>query len=105
MLLHVVKGPTLFQVIKTINGQVCQTYREAFFKLGLRENDKHRDNTLTEASETCHVYKLRALFAIILTTCVPSDPKDLMGKAQREYEQRHTSQSMQRQPQPGCTVF
>lgn len=80
MLLHVVKGPTSFQAIKTVDGQVCQTYREACFKLGLLENDQHWDNTLTEASETRHGRQIRTLFAIILTTCAPSNPKELWEK-------------------------
>ncbi|XP_063909244.1 uncharacterized protein LOC135126934 [Zophobas morio] len=80
MLLHVVKGPTSFQAIKTIDGQECETYREACFKLGLLENDQHWDNTLAEASETRHAHQIRTLFAIILTTCAPSDPKGLWEK-------------------------
>ena len=80
MLLHVVKGPKSFEAIKTVNGQICQTYREACFKLGLLENDQHWENTLTEASETCHPKQIRTLFAIILTTCSPSDPKGLWKK-------------------------
>ncbi|UYV68898.1 hypothetical protein LAZ67_6001521, partial [Cordylochernes scorpioides] len=80
MLLHVVKGPKSFEAIKTVNGQICQTYREACFKLGLLENDQHWDNTLAEASETCHPKQIRTLFAIILTTCSPSDPKGLWEK-------------------------
>ncbi|XP_063909824.1 uncharacterized protein LOC135127310 [Zophobas morio] len=80
MLLHVVKGPTSFQAIKTIDGQECETYREACFKLGLLENDQHWDNTLAEASETRHAHQIRTLFAIIFTTCAPSDPKGLWEK-------------------------
>ncbi|XP_063906157.1 uncharacterized protein LOC135124864 [Zophobas morio] len=80
MLLHVVKEPTSFQAIKTIDGQECETYREACFKLGLLENDQHWDNTLAEASETRHAHQIRTLFAIILTTCAPSDPKGLWEK-------------------------
>ncbi|XP_063924468.1 uncharacterized protein LOC135138427 [Zophobas morio] len=80
MLLHVVKGPTSFQAIKTIDGQECETYREACFKLGLLENDQHWDNTLAEASETPHAHQIRTLFVIILTTCAPSDPKGLWEK-------------------------
>ncbi|XP_063922978.1 uncharacterized protein LOC135137287 [Zophobas morio] len=56
MLLHVVKGPTSFQAIKTIDGQE------------------------SEASETRHAHQIRTLFAIILTTCAPSDPKGLWEK-------------------------
>lgn len=34
MLLHEIRGPTSFQALKTINGEVCETYREACNKLG-----------------------------------------------------------------------
>jgi len=44
----------MFYTIKTIYGQLYQTYREAQFKFGLLEYDQHWDNTLTEASETHH---------------------------------------------------
>lgn len=77
MLLHEVRGPTSFQAIKKIDGEVCETYREACYRLGLLENDKHWDTTLTEASTTCNPHQIRTLFAIILTTCAPSDPKTL----------------------------
>ncbi|XP_074096810.1 ATP-dependent DNA helicase pif1-like [Cotesia typhae] len=80
MLIHVIKGPTSFQAIKTIDSQECQTYREACFKLGMLEHDQHWNDTLTEASETCHPHQIRTLFAIILTTCAPSNPKDLWEK-------------------------
>lgn len=80
MLLHVVKGPTSFKTIKTIDGHECQTYREACFKLGMLEHDQHWHHTLTEASETRHPHQIRTLFAIILTTCAPSDPIDLWEK-------------------------
>ncbi|XP_054259370.1 uncharacterized protein LOC128984111 [Macrosteles quadrilineatus] len=77
MLLHVVRGPTSFQELKTVERQVCQTYIEAFSKLGLLENDSHWGNTLAEASETRHAYQIRTLFAIILTTFAPSNLQNL----------------------------
>jgi len=83
MLLHVVKRPTSFQAIKTIDSQVCQTYREACFKLGLLENDQHWNKTWIEASETRYVHQLQTLFSIILTTCAPSDPKDSWENTKR----------------------
>lgn len=33
-----------------------------------------------EASLTCHPRQIRTLFAIIITTCAPSDPKGLWEK-------------------------
>jgi len=41
MLLHTVKGPTSFQALKTVNEEICDTYREACYRLGLLENDQH----------------------------------------------------------------
>lgn len=41
ILLHEVKGPTSFASLKTVNGEECETYREACQKLGLLENDQH----------------------------------------------------------------
>ncbi|XP_036341751.1 uncharacterized protein LOC118751090, partial [Rhagoletis pomonella] len=79
LLLHTIKGPTSFLTLKTIDGVECQTYREACFKLGLLENDQNWNTTLTEASLTCHPKQIRTLFAIILTTCAPSNPRQLWG--------------------------
>ncbi|XP_031634678.1 uncharacterized protein LOC116347980 [Contarinia nasturtii] len=80
ILLHEVRGPTSFQALKTINGVEYQTYREVCLELGLLENDQHWDTTLTEASLSSHPKQIRMLFAIILTTCAPSDPKGLWEK-------------------------
>lgn len=80
MLLVNVKGPTSFTNLRTVNGDVCQTYREACQQLHLLENDQHWEITLTEASVSCHPRQIRTLFAIILTTCSPSNPKDLWEK-------------------------
>lgn len=77
LLLHTVRGPTSFQAIRTIDGTVCETYRQACLTLGLLENDQHWNTTLTEASLTNLPQQIRTLFAIILTTCAPSDPRSL----------------------------
>ncbi|GFX34531.1 ATP-dependent DNA helicase [Trichonephila clavipes] len=41
MLLHHVRGPTSFTELKIVNGQKCQTYREACEARRLLENDNH----------------------------------------------------------------
>ncbi|XP_075437913.1 LOW QUALITY PROTEIN: uncharacterized protein LOC142476424 [Ascaphus truei] len=96
ILLHTVPGPTSFDAIKTVNGQVCETYREACQKLGLLEDDQHWNTTLAEAALQSLPAKIRNLFAIILTTCNPSNPntlwatyretmsEDILHKAQRD---------------------
>ncbi|XP_061393216.1 uncharacterized protein LOC133328686 [Musca vetustissima] len=80
MLLINVRGPTSFENLRTVDGQICATYREACQKLQLLENDDHWETTLAEASATRHPRQLRALFAIILVTCSPSNPKLLWDK-------------------------
>ncbi|XP_067129653.1 uncharacterized protein [Centruroides vittatus] len=80
LLLVNVRGPKSFQELRTVNGEVCATYREACQELNLLENDAHWDTTLTDASNTAQPQQIRTLFAIILTTCFPSNPKDLWEK-------------------------
>lgn len=75
LLLHVKKGPTSFLDLKTINGVLYQSYREACIEMGLLENDKNWDNTLTEAGLFSFPKQMRNLFAIIITSCQPSNPK------------------------------
>ncbi|XP_024874095.1 uncharacterized protein LOC112456045, partial [Temnothorax curvispinosus] len=52
LLLVNVRGPKSFQELKTVNGELCTTYREACQKLNLLENDAHWDTTLDDASNT-----------------------------------------------------
>lgn len=66
--------------MRTVNDEICETYREACYKHGLLENDQHWDLTLNEATLTNSPKQIRTLFAIILTTCAPSDPKGLWEK-------------------------
>jgi hypothetical protein len=63
-----------------LSKEKCQTFREACQKLGLLDNDQHWDTTMWEASFLCFPAQLRGLFAIILRTCGPSNPKTLWDK-------------------------
>jgi len=49
ILLHVVKGPTSYNALKTVNGHLFATFREACQERGLLENDQHWDLALSEA--------------------------------------------------------
>ncbi|XP_067939446.1 uncharacterized protein [Watersipora subatra] len=77
ILLHKVTGPTLFQQLRTVDGIVCSTFKEACLNRGLLEDDRQWRNTLQEASVSDSPSQLRNLFAIILISCNPSDPKQL----------------------------
>ncbi|GFX33215.1 ATP-dependent DNA helicase [Trichonephila clavipes] len=50
MLLNVVKGPTSFESLKSVNGILCPTYQAACLALGLLEGYNPRCHILTDAS-------------------------------------------------------
>lgn len=77
LLLHNVRGPTSLRDIKSVDGQLCATFREACQRRGLLEDDCYLKSTLQEASTVHSATKLRDLFVIILITCAPSEPTEL----------------------------
>ncbi|XP_061379262.1 uncharacterized protein LOC133319319 [Danaus plexippus] len=80
LLLVNVRGPTSFKQLRTVNGQLCATYHEACQLLHLLENDSHWDDTLKDSVISSSPHQIRTLFAIIISTCFPSNPKDLWVK-------------------------
>ncbi|XP_055306852.1 uncharacterized protein LOC129571114, partial [Sitodiplosis mosellana] len=80
MLLINVRGPTSFQHIKTVNGEICATYRQACENLHLLENDAQWNLSLEDASNTAHPHQIRSLFVVIITTCFPVNPQSLWEK-------------------------
>ncbi|UYV70161.1 hypothetical protein LAZ67_7002036 [Cordylochernes scorpioides] len=80
MLLHSVRGPTSFAALRTINGVLCQTYKEACLHLGLLENDQQWHHCIQEAVISESPLKIRELFAIILTCCHPTNPQDMWAQ-------------------------
>ncbi|XP_054746322.1 uncharacterized protein LOC129250748 [Anastrepha obliqua] len=59
---------------------MCATYREACQQLHLLEDDTHWDATLRDASISSPPNKIHMLFAIIISTCFPSNPLELWNK-------------------------
>ena len=80
LLLHVVKGPTSFQDLRTVDGHVCATFKEACSMRELLENDQHWDKTLEEAAASHSPIMLRQLFAIMLVYCNLANPAHLWAK-------------------------
>nr|KAJ0193152.1 hypothetical protein LSAT_V11C800407890 [Lactuca sativa] len=52
ILLNKVKGPKSFPDIRTVNGQVCPTFRDACYALGLLEDDREYIDAIEEASHS-----------------------------------------------------
>ncbi|KAF0310225.1 hypothetical protein FJT64_018735 [Amphibalanus amphitrite] len=75
LLLHSVRGPRSYEHLRTVDGRVCATMREACSALGLLEDGAHWARALEEASVTRFAGGLRFLFALILiegeATCDP----------------------------------
>lgn len=80
LLLVNVAGPRSFQHLRTVNGHLCESYRGACEQLGLLEHDAHWDLTLHDASIASSPYQIRMLYAIIISTCFPSNPIELWNK-------------------------
>lgn len=73
-LLTVVRGPTCYEDIRTVNGVVYKTFKEACYALGLLNDDKEYIDSIVEASQWASAASLRNLFVTLLST-------DSMGRA------------------------
>ena len=66
MMSVVVKGPTTYEKIHTVNGQLYSTFREACFALGFLVDDKEYIETLRGACYWGSGQFLRRLFVTML---------------------------------------
>ncbi|GFU66017.1 uncharacterized protein LOC104236095 [Trichonephila clavipes] len=62
LLLINIRGPISFQDLRTVNGQLCATYRQACQELNLLENDAHWDTALADASNTARPHSKYARY-------------------------------------------
>ena len=76
LLLHV-PGATSSASLRTYNGQVYETIREACLARGLLENDNVWNDTLLEVVSVGTPYQVRQTFAFILTHGEINDPLTL----------------------------
>ncbi len=66
MLLNVVCRATSFEDLRTVDGRVCATFKEACQAKGLLENDQEWAHALEEVSHWATGHRLRDLFASVL---------------------------------------
>ncbi|KAJ3685199.1 hypothetical protein LUZ61_014363 [Rhynchospora tenuis] len=66
MLLNVVRGPTSFEEVRTINGTLYPSFKDACDVLGLLDNDNEWLYTLQEAGAFASSQQMRKLFVDIL---------------------------------------
>ncbi|XP_038695498.1 uncharacterized protein LOC119992778 [Tripterygium wilfordii] len=78
MLLSHVKGRTSFTDIRTINGTVYQTFKEACNAMGLIGNDREWHDAMQEATEWATPHELRNLFVTLIVFCEVIDGNKLL---------------------------
>ncbi|CAH1419046.1 unnamed protein product [Lactuca virosa] len=66
ILLNKVKGPKSFEEIRTVNGEICSSFKDACYNLGLLDDDKEYIEAIKEASLYGSGFYLRFLFATML---------------------------------------
>ena len=76
LLLHV-PGATSFNDLRTVDGELCPTYREACIRRHLLADDNEYNQAMVEASNFQMPRQLRSMFATICVYCEPSDPLQL----------------------------
>ena len=79
-LLMIVRGPTSFEDLKSVDGESCESFHDACLRRGLLEDDREWDICLQEAAEIKTGSQLRHLFATLLLFCTPAQPRILWLK-------------------------
>ncbi|XP_035831967.1 uncharacterized protein LOC118481008 [Helianthus annuus] len=80
ILLNHIKGPTYFEDIKTVDGQVFKTFKDACFARGLLDDDKEYVNAVKEASTWSTGDFLRTFFVMLLLSNSISHPGDFWSE-------------------------
>lgn len=83
LLLNIVRGPESYTDIKTVQGVLYKTFKEACYAYGLLDDDKEYIDAIDEASFWVSAKYLRRLFVILLTTfsiALPSNVWDATWK-------------------------
>ncbi|XP_074299755.1 uncharacterized protein LOC141630914 [Silene latifolia] len=73
LLLHI-RGPTSFELLKTVNGYICATFQEAALRHRLLEEEDAAELCMAEACAVQMPTALRRLFSTLLIFAQPKDP-------------------------------
>ena len=102
LLLYTLKGPKSFEDLRTYDGIIHSTYKQACMARGLLESDDEWDICLTEASSFQTGHQLRQLFVTILLYNSPTDPLGLFNRYRQHLSDdcRHHLQTHFQIPSP-----
>jgi hypothetical protein len=73
VLLCNVRGPRSFEDLKTFNGVLHDSFKDAAVSRGLLLNDREWINTMRDSALTASPLQLRNLFTTILVFCFPQN--------------------------------
>ena len=74
------RGKVSFEDLLALRGRTCETYKEVCLELGLLQDDREWQRILEEGAATKMCRQCRELFVIILTFCMPADPRALFDQ-------------------------
>jgi hypothetical protein len=77
MLLNYVKGATSYEHLRTMEGRVHNTFKDACIVMSLLANDNEWDQALEEAGVWASGRQLRDMFASMLMFCEVTNPRQL----------------------------
>ena len=80
VLLHHVPGATSFEELRTVDGVVCATHREACCLRGLLQDDREWEVTMEDAAHARMPAQIRRLFTTLLLFCAPAEPSQLFWR-------------------------
>ena len=84
LLLHNKVGATSFEDLKTVNGELCESFQDTCLKMGLLENDNELDLVMEEAAAIRFGDQLRDMFINILLYSRPSDTRSVTSACNYE---------------------
>ncbi|XP_071699726.1 uncharacterized protein [Rutidosis leptorrhynchoides] len=75
ILLNKVRGPTSYEDIRTVNGKICSTFKDACYEMGLLDDDQEYIDGIKETSTWGSGHVVRRLFAQLLLSDSMSRPE------------------------------
>ena len=81
-------GATSFDDLRTVNGRLCTSYKEACVELGFTASDRECELAMQEACQMTTGFAVRQLFVTILLECSPVSPLALWESYKDGWEKR-----------------
>ncbi|XP_065061660.1 ATP-dependent DNA helicase PIF1-like [Rhopilema esculentum] len=88
LLLHC-RGPTSFEDLRTIDGELLETFKDAAKALGILQDDAEHRNCLQEAAIINMPYQMRQLFATLIFFHTPADIRALFDEFKQSMSENY----------------